>query len=140
VNVRPTLAALALAAALAQAGFATSASDAPSNLRLYVVTPQAVDIAIDGAPPTNVPAMSVQFFHAPPGMHHLTAQIEGGSAIAGDLDLEPAQMIQSRGRSWWCAVLGERKGSDVFSIFPMDAAGCQRIADDAPATDVPAGR
>jgi hypothetical protein len=101
------------------------------NVRVYAyVEAPVLLVALDGAAPWRQGGQSVAFFQAAPGAHSVTASLESGEQVKADITLSPDNLIESKGRRWWCLMAGRRHGQ--LAVFLATPEQCKKIADVGP--------
>lgn len=130
------LAPLALMLAIAQSAGTTAVAihsdpEAGDNVRFYAFldTPTA-NLTMSRGPPSEIPGRSVMFMRLEPGHHTAAVALPDGSLAALEFDLKPAEMIESKGRHWWCLSTGRRAGQLV--VLQLAPAQCKTISDAGP--------
>ena len=128
-----------LAAALCLAFVTPALAGPPANLRVYMLYDKLLELSMDGVRLGHMSPMQVYFFHAEAGPHTFNATGSGGENVSEDIVLGADDAAPSRGRSWWCISAARLKATETLDVLAMARDDCQKMADVAPADDVPDG-
>jgi hypothetical protein len=101
------------------------------NLRVYTfIGVPAVTITLDEGEPWRLPGKSVNFTRVAPRHHAAFLTTPDGSKTSLDFTLSTDDLIESKGRRWWCLMAGVR--NDQLVMFQPTNAQCKWITDTGP--------
>jgi len=104
---------------------------ADDNLRIFVlVNSPGITLSLDRVQAVPVASQSVVFSRLEPGPHAWTVTLADGRTASADFTLDASEMVESKGRRWWCLAAGDRAGQ--LTLLQLPVARCQALVDVAP--------
>ena len=119
-------------AAILAALLAAPAAAAPADGQLYFATivDPSVKVYLDGKLLDEIPSGKLETFDVTPGQHTLRIVSPSGAADETQVNFDKAQLAESKGGKWWCAVAVPPKGTNAVKLFIMPTADCKGFVDD----------